>query len=73
MAETCLLGPSVSDHIRCPHWSDTIVLVQTPSGIAVKSKRELEVDGHVAGAMEMISDGQVVSGGEIRFRLEPLS
>lgn len=72
MAETCLLGPSASDHIHCRNWSESIVLVQTSSGIAVKSKQELQIGGRRANATDVVSDGQVVSADEFRFRLEPL-
>lgn len=73
MAETCLLGPSVSDHVLCRNWSESVVLVQTSAGITVKSKQELKVGGRRINATDPISDGQVVSGEDFRFRLEPLS
>jgi hypothetical protein len=72
MAETCLLGPSASDHICCRSWSESIVLVQTSSGIVVKSKQELQIAGRKAKTTDLISNGQVVSGDDFRFRLEPL-
>ncbi|NQV28697.1 MAG: FHA domain-containing protein [Rhodopirellula sp.] len=73
MAETCLLGPSPHDHIFCPNWSQSVVLVQTPAGIVARSKQELQIDGRRAGAPESVSRGQVVSGEDFRFRLEPLN
>jgi hypothetical protein len=72
MAETCLLGPSASDHIQCRNWSESIVLVQTSSGISVKSKQDLQIGGRRAKTTNMVSDGQVVSADDFRFRLEPL-
>jgi hypothetical protein len=73
MAETCLLGPSESDHIRCRNWSQSVVLVQTPAGIIVRSKQELQIGGRKAGAADVVSNGEVVSGDAFRFRLEPLT
>lgn len=73
MAETCLLGPSASDHILCRNWSESVVLVQTSSGIVVKSKQELQIGGRKAGTSDVVSNGQVVSGDDFRFRLEPLN
>lgn len=73
MAETCLLGPSPSDHILCRNWSESVVLVQTPNGIVAKSKQELLIDGLKAKDAGIISNGQVVSGDGFRFRLEPLN
>lgn len=72
MAETCLLGPSASDHILCRNWSQSVVLVQTANGIVAKSKQDLQIGGRKAGATDVISNGQVVSGDDFRFRLEPL-
>ncbi len=72
MAETCLLGPSASDHISCRHWSESVVLVQTSAGIIAKSKQNLQIGGRRAGPTDVISGGQVVSGDDFRFRLEPL-
>ena len=72
MAETCLLGPSTSDHILCRSWTESVVLVQTPSGIVAKSKQELQIGGCKAVASDVVSGGQVVSGDDFRFRLEPL-
>jgi hypothetical protein len=72
MAETCLLGPSSSDHIHCRNWSESIVLVQTSSGITVKSKQKLQIGGRRAKTTDVVSDGQVVSADDFRFRLEPL-
>ena len=72
MAETCLLGPSARDHISCRNWSESVVLVQTPAGIVAKSKQEMQIGGRKAGASDVVSNGQVVSGEDFRFRLEPL-
>lgn len=72
MAETCLLGPSASDHILCRNWSESVVLVQTPSGLVAKSKQELQIGGCKTGASDVVSGGEVVSGDDFRFRLEPL-
>ncbi|MGZ0169576.1 MAG: FHA domain-containing protein [Planctomycetales bacterium] len=72
MAETCLLGPSASDHILCRNWSESVVLVQTSAGIIAKSKQGLQIGGRDAKPSDAISNGQVVSGEDFRFRLEPL-
>ena len=72
MAETCLLGPSGSDHILCRNWSKSVVLVQTQAGIVAKSKQEFQIGGRKAGVNDAVSNGQVVSGDDFRFRLEPL-
>lgn len=73
MAETCLLGPQASDHILCPGWSETVVLVQTSTGILLKSKQEVQIGDHKGEGPDVVSNGQVVSGDDFRFRLEPLN
>jgi len=72
MAETCLFGPSASNHIFCRNWSEAVVLVQTPAGIVAKSKQEMQIGGRRAEASDGVLNGQVVSGEDFRFRLEPL-
>ena len=72
MAETCLLGPSASNHILCRNWSESVVLVQTPAGIVAKSKQKMQIGGRRAEASDGVLNGQVVSGEDFRFRLEPL-
>lgn len=70
MAGTCLLGPGPENHIRCPAWSGSVVLVQTGSGLSVKSRLPLRSDGRELNGLTPLRDGQIVEGPELRFRME---
>jgi len=73
MADTCVLGPAMTSHIRCEAWPEAVILVRTASGITVKSQLPLLVDGRYATARQNVSNGQVVRGPDgVQFRLEPL-
>ena len=73
MGETCLLGPGGGQHIACYGWPGGVVLVRTADGLAVKSRQPVMVDGRPALKMTSVSNGQIVSADELRFRLEPLA
>lgn len=70
MADTCLFGPGPENHVRCPGWSGSVVLVKRPGGFAVRSQREILIDGQQQRGIATVSFGQTVSGPDFRFRLE---
>ena len=73
MAQTCLMGPGPENHVRCPQWPTSLVLVRGRSGLAVKSRKDIFVDGSLATGLTPLSSGQVVSGTDFRFRLEEIN
>jgi len=70
MAHTCLLGPGPENHVPCPHWPASVVLVRNHKGLAVKSRADLFLDGSLVTGPAQLSSGQVISGKDFRFRLE---
>ena len=72
LAETCLMGPGAENHIRCPQWSSSLVLVRVNDGLAVKSREPLFVDGQPAQGLATIPPGATVVGPSQRFRVELL-
>ena len=73
MADTCVLGPAPTSHIRCESWPESVILVRTPDGITAKSQLPLLVDGRYSTTKQIVSNGQVVRGPDgVQFRLEPL-
>ena len=72
LAETCLLGPGAENHIRCPQWSSSLVLVRRNEGLSVKSREPLFVDGQPASGLATILPGATVVGPSQRFRVELL-
>jgi hypothetical protein len=73
MAQTVLLGPGPENHVRCPQWPASVVLVRNRSGLAVKSRKDIFVDGSLVTGLTRLSSGQVVSGTDFRFRLEEIN
>ena len=73
VADTCLLGPGRDCHIRCPEWEDSVILIHRDRQWLVRSPRvALEVNGHRLRGESEIGDGQVVTGPDLRFHIEPL-
>jgi hypothetical protein len=72
MDETCLLGPHDDNHIRCPGWSNNVVLYRKGDQLWCKSREELFIGGKRASPAGMVPTGAVVQGADFRFRIEPL-
>ncbi len=72
--DTCLIGPGQDCHVSCPEWTDSVILIHRDSSWFVRSPRlPLCVDGEPIRGEATIDDGQVVTGEDLCFRLEPLS
>jgi hypothetical protein len=71
MEETCLLGPGGDHHVRCPTWTDAVLLFRKNDEFCLKSQSPIFVDGDPLGADGRLPAGKVVSGTEFRFRVEP--
>ena len=73
VADTCLLGPGRDCHIRCPEWEDSVILIPRDRQWLVRSPRvALEVNGRRLRGESEIGHGQVVTGPDLRFHIEPL-
>jgi len=70
MAETVLLGPGNDCHIVCPEWESSVMLVRKEGQLFCQSKLGLSIDGQLAPDGNKVQDGSVVTGPELRFRLE---
>ncbi len=73
VADTCLLGPGKDCHVPCHDWDDSLILIHRDQAWWVRSPRiPLEINGQrFKGEMD-ISEGQLVTGPGIRFRIESL-
>lgn len=70
MDDTCLLGPAVDNHIQCPAWPQAVLLFRREGKLHCKARDDLFMNGrHCPGGGELAS-GTVVTGTEIRFRIE---
>ena len=74
VADTCLLGPGRDCHVRCPEWEDSVILIHRDGEWLVRSpKLSLEINGKNLRGEAGISDGQIVTGPDLRFHIETLS
>ena len=72
LADHCLLGPRRDHHICCTHWSDVVVLYANDGKLRCRSKAALSVDGQIATDSFDLKHGCVVTGEELRFRVEQM-
>lgn len=70
LAETCLFGPGPENHVRCPSWSSSVVLIKRPNGFAVRSHQEITIDGQKQTGLAAVAYGQTIAGPDFRFRME---
>ena len=73
LADTCLLGPREQNHIACPDWPGTVLLVRQGRELWCRSQVDVSVNGQRLGSGRRLASGDVVSGEEWRFRMEEQS
>ena len=72
MADSCVLGPSLSSHVVCRDWSQDLILHRKGNGWACRSKQTLEVDGRRRyGTVELMRNSRV-AGEDFALSLEDL-
>lgn len=69
-ADTCLLGPGDNQHISCPDWPGQVLLVRNGAELWCRSQLDLTVNGQRLGTGRRLRSGDVVTGDELRFRVE---
>jgi hypothetical protein len=70
MDDTCLIGPTAENHIRCPGWRQSVLLFRRDGKLWCKSREEIFLDGRHAPDGGRLESGMVVTGAEVRFRIE---
>ena len=50
MDDTCLLGPTQENHIRCRDWRESVLLYRRDGELWCKSRQEIRIDGQAAPA-----------------------
>ena len=70
LADTCLLGPTDDNHVVCPDWSGQVLLVRQGEELWCRSRQALTVNGHRLGSGRRLQSGDIVSGDDLRFRIE---
>lgn len=70
MDDACLLGPGSENHVPCPDWPGSIVLFRKDGELWVKSRLDVFVGTQHAAGGARVNSGDIVTGPELRFRLE---
>jgi hypothetical protein len=68
--QVCLLGPTDDCHVVCPEWEPQVVVFRRDRKLWCKSFAELHVNGCRVEREAPVRDGTVVTGPELRFRVE---
>jgi hypothetical protein len=72
MDDTCLIGPGPENHIRCHCWPGSVLLFRRDGRLWCKSRDELFLGGRHAPEGGQLEPGVVVTGTDLRFRLESI-
>jgi hypothetical protein len=71
--ETCLLGPSASDHVLCPSWGQQVVLSRHErSGFRFRAQERVEIDGVVTADSGILGWDKNLAGSSFALRFERL-
>lgn len=73
MDDTCLLGPTSENHIRCPGWPQSLLLYRRDGKLHCKARDDLFINGRHAPGGGELTPGTVVTGAELRFRIETIA
>jgi hypothetical protein len=72
MDDTCLLGPAPENHIQCPGWPQSLLLFRREDGLHCKSRDDLFINGVHSSGGGRLTSGSVVTGADLRFRIETI-
>lgn len=72
MSDTCLLGPSSDNHIRCPQWPVSLLLFRREGQLWIKGRDDLFIDGRHSPEGGLLESGRLVSSSDVRFQIERL-
>jgi hypothetical protein len=70
MDETCLLGPTSENHIKCSSWTDSVLLYRRGDELWCRSRQEIAIDDRPVAGGGALKVGSVVTGSDFRFRIE---
>ena len=70
MAESCVLGPRVQNHIVCRDWSGDVVLFKQDDNLFCRSLESIQVDGESCDGRGQLSPSSRVVGEDFSMTLE---
>jgi len=70
MAESCVLGPRMKNHIVCQDWTQDVVLYRYADDLYCRTSGPIEIDDRVHDRRGKLGWNSHVSGSEFAFSLE---
>lgn len=72
LSDHCLLGPRRDHHVWCSQWTDMVVLFNQDGELRCRSKAAVLIDGIPVSDSGVLRHGSMVTGEELRFRVEQI-
>jgi hypothetical protein len=73
MAESCVLGPKLQNHVVCRDWQGDVVLYRRDGELYCHAMDAIEIDGHLYDGRGQLTPNSHVSGSDFSLSLEALS
>lgn len=70
LEQVCILGPAEDAHVRCSHWQNPLVLFHRHGELWCKGGASMTLNGETKTGEFAITDGAVVTGDDLRLRVE---
>lgn len=72
MADSLVLGPGPTTHVRCPDWSADVVLFGAGDALACRAVGEFQIDGEPCTSRGQLHGQAHVTGEDFSFSLEAM-
>jgi len=72
MAESCVLGPRLQNHVICRDWSGDVVLFRQDANIFCRSLESIEIDGQQCEGRGQVGTNSRVVGDDFSMSLEAI-
>ncbi|MCH7725722.1 MAG: hypothetical protein IH991_04470 [Planctomycetes bacterium] len=73
MAESCVLGPNLHNHVVCRDWPEDVVLFRQDNHLFCRSLERIEIDGKECEGQGEIFIGSRIVGNDFAISLEEVS
>ena len=73
MAESCVLGPRLDNHVVCRGWSGDVVLYRQGRGLYCRATEPVEIDGALCEERGPITHNSRISGSDFAICLEQIN
>ncbi len=70
LAESCVLGPSAGSHVRCPTWSNELLMFRHGDQWFFRTLHEVEVNGKTTKGQIEITEGLRLQGDDFSLTVE---